>query len=372
MYFSDAFHQQNSKSTTEIPSETTIALLRIMASDKYEKIWLIKGQWKKIFEELTSQGCNIPGLNAEEKIRKLCQKWRNLKKLALKHHHNKTRRKSTPRPIHYNLIMHIITKELKEKGENCDTDANTEFVGNNSGLQDQKQLDHDYVGLSEEPTNPPQVGKSSHSTNEESSPPLLVAQDENSVVVDYVDSNDEHFILPEIVSIESFMESSGSKTKDVFQPDNLKSDDRSENVCETNTKENETQLQHIPDENAGKSIISKENISQPVGSNSDNSTENNGNDEKTGDVGECDDINNEDSMDSDSCDSESATEILRQIKSLQETAMVKQQENFAKVISLMEEQVKNQRTLNEMFFHYVTRRSNKAKSHIVVKERLNK
>lgn len=51
-------------------------------------------------------------------------------------------------------------------------------------------------------------------------------------------------------------------------------------------------------------------------------------------------------------------EVLQQIKALQESALIVQQQNFSKIISLLEEQIKQQNTLNLLFTQYVTNQTN--------------
>lgn len=58
------------------------------------------------------------------------------------------------------------------------------------------------------------------------------------------------------------------------------------------------------------------------------------------------------------CSRVRSCEVLQQIKALQESALVVQQQNFTKIISLMEEQVKQQNTLNLLFTQYVTNQTN--------------
>lgn len=325
-----------------------------MASDKYEKLFSEKeigrkGQWKKVFQELICQGYALPGQNTSDKVRKLCQKWRNIKKLALKHHQNKTRRKNTPRPPHYSLIMHIITKEMKLKGQRCKTGAGMDMTGNLLDLEASQPLDHDYAGFSEEKSvqTQPVVSCESQSSEQMSSKPLLTAHDQSSVLSEYLDFNNEHFILPENLTNESSLKFNHLTT------DNM-------NNCESSSNKSRTvnNLSHHPTESTSL--------------NRDNSTVD-GDDENMRDACESDGSSEDgDGEESDSETANSSTAILRQIRDLQEAAMVKQQENFSKVITLLEEQVKHQRTLNDMFFQFVTKRSNKSKSHFIVNERIKK
>lgn len=58
------------------------------------------------------------------------------------------------------------------------------------------------------------------------------------------------------------------------------------------------------------------------------------------------------------CSRVRSCEVLQQIKALQESALVVQQQNFTKIISLLEEQVKQQNALNLLFTQYVTNQTN--------------
>lgn len=58
------------------------------------------------------------------------------------------------------------------------------------------------------------------------------------------------------------------------------------------------------------------------------------------------------------CSRVRSCEVLQQIKALQESALGVQQQNFTKIISLLEEQVKQQNTLNLLFTQYVTNQTN--------------
>lgn len=110
--------------------------------------------WEKIFEDIQSQGFDIPGETKQEKVSRLFQKWRNMKRAFANYQVAKYHGKTGKRPFFYETMFNIFSKVVLNTPYELDCESEEE-LGNDEEDDDSEydcsfdtleyaQVDHCY------------------------------------------------------------------------------------------------------------------------------------------------------------------------------------------------------------------------------------
>lgn len=147
----------------EINPEAVKALLKIVSSGLYQNIFSTSVRksskmWEKIYEDIQSRGFEITGATKREKITRLFQKWRNMKKAFVRYQIAKFKKTDIKKPMFYELMFQIISKDvLNSQNSDSNSDEETRMDDwddesdseNPPDIFETNQMDHDYSNSNE-------------------------------------------------------------------------------------------------------------------------------------------------------------------------------------------------------------------------------